>query len=124
MKRGSDRSRKETSMAEENCTHDCSSCSASCGERKVDFAAKPNAASRIRKVIAVASGKGGVGKSFVTTMVVLPAMILLVTFISLLHSIKAMLWMAIVNLLVICMFIPLLSVDTYNISYDNLFCKS
>ena len=60
-------------MAEENCTHDCSSCSASCGERKVDFAAKPNAASRIRKVIAVASGKGGVGKSFVTTMLAVAA---------------------------------------------------
>ena len=57
-------------MAEENCTHDCSSCGKNCADRKekFDFLAKPNASSNIKKVIAVASGKGGVGKSFVTTM--------------------------------------------------------
>ena len=56
-------------MAEE-CTHDCSSCGKSCGDRKenFDFAAKLNAASKVGKVIAVASGKGGVGKSFATAM--------------------------------------------------------
>ena len=57
-------------MAEENCTHDCSSCGKNCADRKekFDFSAKLNAASNVKKVIAVASGKGGVGKSFVTTM--------------------------------------------------------
>ena len=61
-------------MAEE-CTHDCSTCGKSCGERKeaFDFSAKLNAASKVGKVIAVASGKGGVGKSFVTTMLAVEA---------------------------------------------------
>ncbi|MGN0686500.1 MAG: P-loop NTPase [Oscillospiraceae bacterium] len=51
------------------CTHDCSSCSASCSERKPDsLIEKPHELSNIKKVIAVVSGKGGVGKSMVTTM--------------------------------------------------------
>ena len=60
----------------EDCTHDCSTCGKNCGERKekFDFAAKLNAASKVGKVIAVASGKGGVGKSFVTTMLAVAAM--------------------------------------------------
>ena len=59
----------------ENCSHDCSSCGRTCGERKdpPDFAAPLNAASRIGRVIAVASGKGGVGKSFVSTMLAVSA---------------------------------------------------
>ena len=59
----------------EDCTHDCSSCGKSCGERReeFDFSAKLNAASKVGKVIAVASGKGGVGKSFVTTMLAVAA---------------------------------------------------
>ena len=62
-------------MAEE-CNHDCASCGKSCAERKggTDFAAPLNAASRIGRVIAVASGKGGVGKSFVTTMLAVATM--------------------------------------------------
>ena len=50
------------------CTHDCSSCGESCGERTSpqDFRKPANAQSHIRKVIAVVSGKGGVGKSAVT----------------------------------------------------------
>ena len=50
------------------CTHDCSSCSAGCGERQQphDFRKPCNAHSHIQKVIAVVSGKGGVGKSTVT----------------------------------------------------------
>ena len=50
------------------CTHDCSSCSANCGERKeTESLLKPvNELSSIKKVIAVVSGKGGVGKSTVT----------------------------------------------------------
>ena len=54
----------------ESCSEDCAGCSKACGDRRAafDFTARPNGASRIGKVIAVASGKGGVGKSFVTTM--------------------------------------------------------
>ena len=50
------------------CNHDCSSCGASCGERvePQDFLKAANANSHIKKVIAVVSGKGGVGKSAVT----------------------------------------------------------
>jgi len=60
----------------EECTHDCSTCGKNCKDRKdkVDFTAKLNAASKVGKVIAVASGKGGVGKSFVTTMLAVAAM--------------------------------------------------
>jgi len=54
----------------EACNHDCGSCGKSCGERKgaPDFSAKLNEWSRVGKVIAVASGKGGVGKSLVTCL--------------------------------------------------------
>lgn len=48
------------------CTHDCSSCSQKCSE--ADLRAKANEYSHIKKVIAVGSGKGGVGKSSVTAM--------------------------------------------------------
>lgn len=50
------------------CTHDCSSCGESCGERTQpqDLRKPANAQSHIKKVIAVVSGKGGVGKSAVT----------------------------------------------------------
>lgn len=50
------------------CNHDCSSCGASCGERTQpqDLLKPANSQSRIHKVIAVVSGKGGVGKSAVT----------------------------------------------------------
>lgn len=62
-------------MSEENCAHDCSSCGKDCQSRKgkPDLSAKPNAASNVRRVIAVASGKGGVGKSFVTSMLAVAA---------------------------------------------------
>ena len=55
----------------EECTHDCSSCGESCSDRteeQADFMAKPNELSHVKKVIAVVSGKGGVGKSLVTSM--------------------------------------------------------
>jgi len=58
-------------MSEENCTHDCESCGESCATRETspaDFIEKPNAMSKINKVIGVVSGKGGVGKSMVTSM--------------------------------------------------------
>jgi Mrp family chromosome partitioning ATPase len=55
-------------MAE--CAHDCQSCSKDCPSRKdkPDFSVPLNASSKVGKVIAVASGKGGVGKSLVTSL--------------------------------------------------------
>ena len=54
-----------------DCDHQCGSCGESCGERseaQQDFSIKPHAKSRIGKVIGVVSGKGGVGKSLVTSL--------------------------------------------------------
>ena len=50
------------------CTHDCGSCSASCGSRQEmpDLRAPMNHFSDVKKVFGVVSGKGGVGKSTVT----------------------------------------------------------
>ena len=52
------------------CNHDCGSCSENCSSRQnpESFLEKPNALSSIKKVIGVVSGKGGVGKSMVTSM--------------------------------------------------------
>ena len=52
------------------CTHDCSTCSQNCGERKQpeSFLEKTNDMSNIKKVIGIVSGKGGVGKSLVTAL--------------------------------------------------------
>ena len=55
----------------ENCTHDCGSCGEECGSRQMnpaDFLESPHQSSSIKKVIGVVSGKGGVGKSLVTSM--------------------------------------------------------
>lgn len=61
----------------EGCTHDCSNCSSNCGhaqggsEGGVDFSEfkKPlMQGAGVKKVFAVMSGKGGVGKSMVTAM--------------------------------------------------------
>ena len=49
-----------------NCDHNCQSCQESCEERDLSF--KPHPMSSIKKVIAIASGKGGVGKSLVTSL--------------------------------------------------------
>ena len=53
-----------------SCNGNCSSCgSSSCGDRKKEsLLAKLNEKSSVKKVIAVVSGKGGVGKSTVTSM--------------------------------------------------------
>lgn len=54
-----------------NCSHDCGSCTADCGSRKADktsFLEKLNEASSVKKVIGIVSGKGGVGKSMVTSL--------------------------------------------------------
>jgi Mrp family chromosome partitioning ATPase len=51
------------------CTHDCSTCSAKCSDRKPDSLIEPtNELNNIKKVIGVVSGKGGVGKSMVTSL--------------------------------------------------------
>ncbi|MBR5364881.1 MAG: Mrp/NBP35 family ATP-binding protein [Clostridia bacterium] len=50
-----------------NCTHDCSTCSANCSSRAPSYE-EPNKNSNIKHVIGVISGKGGVGKSIVSSM--------------------------------------------------------
>ncbi len=57
----------------EGCTHDCGSCGASCDSREPDFRAAENAHSRVKKVIGIVSGKGGVGKSLVTSLLAVSA---------------------------------------------------
>ncbi len=54
----------------EGCTHDCSSCSQNCSSKKggAPTFEKTNELSRIKKTIAVVSGKGGVGKTLVSSM--------------------------------------------------------
>ena len=55
-------------MMAEECTHDCSSCGSACASRQKpqSLLAPANAGSRVKKVIGVVSGKGGVGKSTFT----------------------------------------------------------
>ncbi len=52
------------------CTHNCSTCSQNCSSRQEpeSLIEKPHELSNIKKVIGVVSGKGGVGKSLVTTL--------------------------------------------------------
>ncbi|HZK02521.1 MAG TPA: iron-sulfur cluster carrier protein MrpORP [Anaerovoracaceae bacterium] len=55
----------------ETCNQSCTSCSEDCADRKEeqpDFKAKLNEMSNVKKVYAIVSGKGGVGKSLVTSM--------------------------------------------------------
>ena len=49
-----------------DCEHNCGSCDKSCSER--DFRASLRAGSSVKKVIGIVSGKGGVGKSLVTSL--------------------------------------------------------
>ena len=52
-----------------SCNGNCSSCGSDCADRKAEsLLASLNSKSSVKKVIAVASGKGGVGKSTVTAM--------------------------------------------------------
>ncbi len=57
-------------VTSENCTHDCSTCASNCGDRTEpqSFLEPMNKNSDIKNVIAVVSGKGGVGKSLVTSL--------------------------------------------------------
>lgn len=53
----------------ESCSHDCSNCSSGCGSQDPkSLIAAPHPNSKINKVIGVVSGKGGVGKSLVTSL--------------------------------------------------------
>lgn len=50
----------------ESCNHDCASCSHKCGKESLQAAC--NESSAVKNVYAVVSGKGGVGKSLVTSL--------------------------------------------------------
>ena len=52
------------------CTHDCSTCSSNCGSRQQpeSLLVPANALSEVKHVVGIVSGKGGVGKSLVTSM--------------------------------------------------------
>ena len=55
---------------EEACQGNCGSCTENCASRKTnkeDFLVPANPFSKIKRVIGVVSGKGGVGKSFITS---------------------------------------------------------
>ena len=60
-------------MDQNECTHNCDTCSANCASREggsapESFLAEANPHSNVKKVIGVVSGKGGVGKSLVTSL--------------------------------------------------------
>lgn len=60
----------ETYESQGSCSHDCSSCKSNCSSKKhsrEEFWVPVNEHSTVKKVIGVVSGKGGVGKSFVTS---------------------------------------------------------
>ena len=52
------------------CTHDCSTCSSNCGSRQQpqSLLVPANSLSDVKHVVGIVSGKGGVGKSLVTSM--------------------------------------------------------
>ncbi|MBE7050993.1 MAG: Mrp/NBP35 family ATP-binding protein [Ruminococcaceae bacterium] len=54
----------------EECTHNCETCSANCSskDKPQSLIEAPHEMSRIGKTIGIVSGKGGVGKSMVTSM--------------------------------------------------------
>lgn len=53
----------------ESCSGNCSTCAENCGDRKEESLIAPlNEFSEVKKVIGVVSGKGGVGKSLVTSL--------------------------------------------------------
>lgn len=56
----------------EECTHNCENCESSSGcdnqTKTASFLEKSNKDSHVKKIIAVVSGKGGVGKSLVTSL--------------------------------------------------------
>lgn len=57
----------------EECTHDCGSCSSDCKDRTQPQSLNNYNNAGVKKIIAVVSGKGGVGKSLVTSMLAVSA---------------------------------------------------
>ncbi|MGX8728025.1 MAG: P-loop NTPase [Lachnospiraceae bacterium] len=58
----------------ENCNNNCSTCGKDCASRTAESLLAPaNAYSKVKKVVAVVSGKGGVGKSLVTALLAVEA---------------------------------------------------
>lgn len=58
----------------ENCEHNCSSCGADCAKREPgSFMEQPHELSQVQRVIAVVSGKGGVGKSLASSLLAVGA---------------------------------------------------
>ena len=58
-----------------DCTHDCSTCSSNCSSRdKASFVKPLHEGASVKKTIAVVSGKGGVGKSLVTSLLAVRSM--------------------------------------------------
>ena len=67
------RGREKGQLMSEQCTHNCDTCGVDCASRssaqkQQDFKVNAHPLSNIKKVIAVVSGKGGVGKSLVTSL--------------------------------------------------------
>ena len=67
------RGREKGQLMSEQCTHNCETCGADCASRssaqkQQDFKVNAHPLSNIKKVIAAVSGKGGVGKSLVTSL--------------------------------------------------------
>ena len=67
------RGREKGQLMSEQCTHNCETCGVDCASRssaqkQQDFKVNAHPLSNITKVIAVVSGKGGVGKSLVTSL--------------------------------------------------------
>ncbi len=60
----------ENNIPEEECTHDCGSCSADCSSREEaqNMYEELAPGSSVKKIVGVVSGKGGVGKSLVTSL--------------------------------------------------------
>lgn len=60
---------KVIKMSENNCSGNCSSCGSDCASRKSESFIEPTGEyNSIKHVVAVCSGKGGVGKSMVSSM--------------------------------------------------------
>ena len=58
----------------EGCTHNCATCHADCGKKsREEMLAAPHKLSNVKRVFAVVSGKGGVGKSTVTSLLAVAA---------------------------------------------------
>ena len=64
--------KRDGGVMSEECTHDCSSCGSNCEDR-TEPQKNPDNYKGVKKVIAVMSGKGGVGKSMVTSMLAVNA---------------------------------------------------